>query len=564
MHHPQHPDLEVTGIDVDMSVSPLADDFRCTESGPIDEIAIWGSFFEDRLPAGGPESLTFEVAIYSDIPAGAAQRWSMPGRLLWSRMFEPGQYGVMIETDQAVQGWFDPMQQYWEPENHRMVFRYDFFCDRDPFVQEEGTIYWLVVRWLAPPRPDYLFGWKTTPLDLQWNDDAVYTPDPPLWMELRYPSRHPWEGESLDLAFVIFGGAPEREFGDAPEGPAALAYPSMGVNGAFPTCKASGPGLWVEHRNFGAYFGPRVDLEVEGNDGTCPPPGCFPPWDRDECFGDGDAGLLLPGAFTIDPSFTPPIEVPCPNSDGSPLGRACQQVWWGRDIDVDVHNQMPGQATAYVNVLMDWNQDGQWASSPVCPGDPPAPAPEHVLVDFPVPNAYIGPLSGLGPPPFLVGPQVGFIWARFSITERPVGRDWHGDGVFEDGESEDYLLLVEPAAETTPSPTPTATQTRPPTRTPTPTLTRPAGNTPTPTQTRPLPATATATRTRLPTQTPTPTQTRPVPPTATATPTRPPGYTATPTITRPPTATPTPTATRPVEPGYRVYLPKILKRVDWR
>jgi hypothetical protein len=152
MHHPQHPDLDVTGIDVDMSFSPLADDFRCTQSGPIDQIAIWGSFFEDRLPPGGPESLTFEVAIYSDIPAGVEQRWSMPGRLLWSRVFEPGQYGVMLESDEAVQGWFDPMQQYWEPENHRIVFRYDFVCDRDPFIQEEGTIYWLVVRWLAPPR----------------------------------------------------------------------------------------------------------------------------------------------------------------------------------------------------------------------------------------------------------------------------------------------------------------------------------------------------------------------------------------------------------------------------
>jgi hypothetical protein len=591
MHHPQHPDLDFTGVDVDMSISPLGDDFRCTESGPIDQITIWGSFFEDRLPPGGPESLAFEVAIHADIPAGVEERWSMPGRLLWSRLFEPGQYGVMLETDEALQGWFDPLQQYWEPENHRMVLRYDFYCDREPFIQEEGTIYWLVVRWLVPPRPEYIFGWKSTPLDLHWNDDAVFTPDPPLWFELRYPERHPWEGETLDLAFVIFGGVPEREFGDAPEGPTELAYPFLGVVGSFPTCKVSGPNLWIEHQNFGAYFGPRVDLELEGNAGSCPPPGCFPPWDLDECFADGDAGLLIPGPFTIDAIAGPPMEIPCPGSDGSPLGRGCQQAWWGRDIDIDVHNHMPGQATGFVNVLMDWDQDGRWGGSSACPGERPVPAPEHVLVDFPVPNGYDGPLSGLGPPPFLIGPRDGFVWARFSITERPVGGDWYGDGVFEDGESEDYMLLVEPPEEPTATltrpptrtptptqtrplpPTATATRTRPPTLTPTPTRTRPLPptatatrtrlptHTPTPTRTRPLPPTATATRTRLPTHTPTPTQTRPVPPTATATQTRPPSYTVTPTTTRPPTRTLTPTATRPVPARYRLYLPKMLKRV---
>ncbi|GAF97974.1 unnamed protein product, partial [marine sediment metagenome] len=69
-------------------------------------------------------------------------------------------------------------------------------------------------------------------------------------------------------------------------------------------------------------------------------------------------------------------------------------------------------------------------------------APEHVLVNFPVPNPYDGPLSGLVPSGFLIGPNPGYVWTRFSITEQAVSLPWTGEGSFEDGESEDYLLEV--------------------------------------------------------------------------------------------------------------------------
>ena len=105
---------------------------------------------------------------------------------------------------------------------------------------------------------------------------------------------------------------------------------------------------------------------------------------------------------------------------------------------------MPGQAIGYVNLLVDWNQDGQWGGSVTCPGGT-TPMSEHALVDFPVPNGFNGPLSALGPPSFVIGPKAGHVWARFSITERPVGMEWIGDGVFEDGESEDYLLARQDA-----------------------------------------------------------------------------------------------------------------------
>ena len=66
-----------------------------------------------------------------------------------------------------------------------------------------------------------------------------------------------------------------------------------------------------------------------------------------------------------------------------------------------------------------------------------------MAVNIPVPMGYTGPVSGLGVPDFLVGPNDQHVWFRFTVSESPVGADWDGSGSFEDGETEDYLLLVQ-------------------------------------------------------------------------------------------------------------------------
>jgi hypothetical protein len=217
------------------------------------------------------------------------------------------------------------------------------------------------------------------------------------------------------------------DFGDAPEGHGSIAYPSTGVIGSFPTCISSGPSTWIQHNNFGAYFGPTFDFESDGNAGWCPV-GSFPPYDQDECFNDGDAGLIIPDSYTISNSI---IVIPCPGCAGTPLGVTGQIAVWGNDIDIDVHNHMPSATIGYVNVLMDWNQNGQWGDTG-----------EHVLVNHPIPNPFDGPLSMLQPPSFIIGPNPGYVWTRFSITETAVPSNWIGQGSFEDGESEDYLLQI--------------------------------------------------------------------------------------------------------------------------
>lgn len=419
MHYPQLPDP--LGWDV-LATYPeiVADDWLCTESGPVSDIHFWGSWLYDL------EGLIngFHVTIFSDIPASPPEiPYSRPGEILWQRTITDFD---ILYWGESPQGWLEPIGGWWEPENHFMYFQYNLMDIPDPFYQEEGNIYWLGICAdveTAYPDPP-LWGWKTS-LD-HWNDDATWSFfEPPfMWEELIDPI----SGISLDMAFVINGSAePEnREFGDAPED--ALAYPSTGTNGQFPTCITCGTDGYIQHNNFGAWFGPTFEFETDGNAGLCPT--CFPPYDQDEGFQDGDAGLMIPEPYTIDPT---PAVVPFAGYTGTALGYTNQIAYWGTAIDIEVHNHMPSSTTGFVNVLMDWNQDGDWKD-----------ANEHVLVDQPITNPFDGFLSAIiGGTGFTIGPKSGYVWTRFTITEVQLGPSWYGEGNFEDGETEDYLLRID-------------------------------------------------------------------------------------------------------------------------
>ena len=219
---------------------------------------------------------------------------------------------------------------------------------------------------------------------------------------------------------------PDKDYGDAPEG--VIAYPSLGVTGNFPTCITVGPAAYVEHGLCWAHFEmippPGFDFETDGNGGLCPG---YAPYDNDECFMDGDAGLMFPDPYTIQAGTV----VNCPAGSGTPLGQTGTTAVWGANADIMIINNMP--VDGFVNVLMDWDQNGAWGV-----------VNEHVLVNWPVPAGFAGPLSALGPPPFTIGPNSGHVWTRFMISEAQVAVGWDGSGIFEDGETEDYLLRIDP------------------------------------------------------------------------------------------------------------------------
>ena len=235
----QKPDLDVTGIDINASRQfVLADDFRCTVTGPLTEVHLWGSWLNDYLPFQvDPLAMDVTISFHADIPAGTdGIPWSRPGELLWLWTYPAGAYVAMPYATDLREGWMDPPDM-WNPMGDTVCWEYIFpMPEPDNFWQfgtpNDPIVYWLDVK-AVPHDADAWFGWKTS-LD-HWNDDAVWgRGDEPYqgpWEELRYPPQHPFAGESIDLAFGLVGEEQpvELDFGDAPD----PTYPTLlASNGA--------------------------------------------------------------------------------------------------------------------------------------------------------------------------------------------------------------------------------------------------------------------------------------------------------------------------------------------
>ncbi|HEY6194853.1 MAG TPA: GEVED domain-containing protein [Candidatus Eisenbacteria bacterium] len=311
----------------------------------------------------------------------------------------------------------------------------------------------------------------------------------PAWMRVTISDApvnddFPWAGSATMPTGEIVGGETEdypvtvaapptpcktyRDFGDAPEGIAA--YPS-GIVGRFPTCLTPtapgtpdqlcpdpslippGPTGYVLHAtsdtdNAGFWLGCGdvaapllgVDSEVDGKSwlvfaagqiAACDPhslPDCNEPafggmtFGQDECYGDADAGLTSFVSFAA-----------CSTSTVTMKTYACGSV--------PVH--------AYLNILVDWNQDGDWNDVVRCEAINQC-VPEWAVRDQPV-TLPIG-CSFLTSPPFLAGPTPGPGWMRITLSEQPAPPDfpWNGSvslagAAFTRGETEDYPIQIVPS-----------------------------------------------------------------------------------------------------------------------
>jgi len=311
----QPPDLDNTGMDVDFfyymtpDIDALADDFLCTMTGPITDIHFWGSFESDAVPQ--LPSQAFEITIYSDVPAGVAAPWSMPGDILWRYYFSPGDYAVTLVAEQNPEDYYYPGDEFWYNDDHFQCFQYDFFIPAESaFIQQEGTIYWLGIRDLSWDN-NYRFGWKTTTIDARWNDDAAFLIDPPaFWQEIRYPFGHEFEEQSLDLAFALSTEFQEElDWGDAPDGP----YPTLAAN--------NGANHLINPIMF---LGSAIDPEPDGQ------PTGTALGDDNNGVPDDEDGVVITSVVTL-----------------------------GSTANVKVTASMPGFLDAWV----DWNADGDWADA---------------------------------------------------------------------------------------------------------------------------------------------------------------------------------------------------------
>lgn len=201
MHFPQLPDLD--GWDVNASGGKrLADDWRCSQTGPVSDIHFWGSW------AFGQTGIinAFNITIYSDDPVGPggtdpANNFSKPDQILWQYTAED--FNIVPIDPPSTQGWYDPPSTV-RPGDHSAFFQYNIDLLPNPFTQLAGTVYWLGINANVS---NGTWGWKTADVMLypapytgmHFMDDAVWRTGVGPWQELFDPQL----GESLDLAFVI-------------------------------------------------------------------------------------------------------------------------------------------------------------------------------------------------------------------------------------------------------------------------------------------------------------------------------------------------------------------------
>jgi hypothetical protein len=191
MHFPQLPDPN--GWDVDFHDWWLGDDWKCSETGPVTDIHFWYSWARDEVQ----DIPWISISIYSDDPGPP----SKPYEQLWSRQFSADEF-IIAGPWTGDQGWYhDPNE--WLEHDHEQYYQINIVDINDPFEQEEGVIYWLVIQMPYYSFPYPAIGWKTS--KDHWNDNAVVGVPGGDWYPLWDPLT---SGEPMDFAFVITGGGP--------------------------------------------------------------------------------------------------------------------------------------------------------------------------------------------------------------------------------------------------------------------------------------------------------------------------------------------------------------------
>ena len=269
-------------------------------------------------------------------------------------------------------------------------------------------------------------------------------------------------GETEDYPIEINGTCDVgyEDFGDAPEGIAAY---TTGMVGRFPTCVfKTGPGTQeincglplstppdstgyvkhvalktdVDHFWLGCPLG-AIDGEADGKmnglglgasfcNGAVPVD-CAEAlglllFGGDECYGDADAGL---------PAF-------------QEFGRCSTQAF-----RYNAYNCSDHPVTAYLNVLVDWNQDADWNDNPLC-FQGKICAPEWAVKNVPI--TMVPGCNLMSSPMIQVGPREGDAWMRITISSDPAPNDfpWNGSvsnlgSAMKGGETEDYPVRITPS-----------------------------------------------------------------------------------------------------------------------
>ena len=239
MHFPQLPDPNGWDVKFGPFVDPsgnegikvLADDWKCSQTGPVSDIHFW---FSSKGDASTPDTAMIQnihVSIWSNDPGVPGESPSRPKDLLWWGDSEEGDFVVRSPRGPFTgdQAWYDPNLPFQSGENpilgdHQNYWQVNIVDIPEPFWQERDQVYWLGLYMattssdpaLDPPE----LGWKTADTNRypdqytgeHFMDDAFYghlildsAGGVPLveWIGPLEDKTNPDVPRSLDLAFVI-------------------------------------------------------------------------------------------------------------------------------------------------------------------------------------------------------------------------------------------------------------------------------------------------------------------------------------------------------------------------
>ena len=223
MHYPQYPgEYGWSVFSCDSHIQDenvqVADDWKCRETGLVENIRFWGSWQGDNVG----QIIGFNIEIYSN---SSVDEYGHPDALLWESFVTDyesqeiqagvpvpeGWYNcpcmVTVSPPPAPEGWYNPFTDSHEDHNHNAYYQYDISDIEDAFCQQEGNTYWLSI--LPVIDGAYAWGWKSS--EDHWKNSACWRSwvpsgsDPEPWQELYEPVA---DVQSLDLAFIILEGQP--------------------------------------------------------------------------------------------------------------------------------------------------------------------------------------------------------------------------------------------------------------------------------------------------------------------------------------------------------------------
>jgi hypothetical protein len=197
MHYPQLPDP--FGWDICVFDQWVADDFQCSQDGPINDIHFWISWLDDwEDPAN---ILSWDISIWSDAIGGPGACLMQPGTRLWTWQGD-GNVQINWWPVDGDQGWHCPSAFWSVPNNHVNIYQINITNIQDVLTQVAGDIYWLVIKVNLMTEPPPVPGWKTS--TDAWRCRALWSPTGgPPWRLVDTGTPMGLEPVYHDMAFVI-------------------------------------------------------------------------------------------------------------------------------------------------------------------------------------------------------------------------------------------------------------------------------------------------------------------------------------------------------------------------